>query len=953
MTAIALKAVIGRLGYDDNDLVQRGDNVGTLPPARRHAWIAASKHVGVHAAYFEGRVPLVYFAGLGIPDDAEVEKAIAELHQRTWNESRAQLVVVVLPTEIRILDGTSPPAAGAAPVVASSPDDEILEPFTRSGLLRGRARDVLPSSHRHRSVIVQLREDLRPARATLLAHGLSSAVADQLLARSLFAQYLDARGLFARSMPGVHRRFVELLHQSVEDTYRLFDSLRARFNGDTFVVSDEERAKVRPDHLNVVADLLSGAAGSGQLTLIDRYDFRVIPAEVLGGVYEEFVQAEQHTNAAFYTPGHLVDAALDEAMTPSAELSEARVLDPACGSGLFLARAYERLLDHQEQSAGRELTGAEMADVLAKRVFGCDLMDDALRVAALSCYLVLLDRLPDEAPEDKDNWRFPKLVGTNLRQGDFFNVADSLEGTFEVIASNPPWKKASEAAQRFLTSTDRPGGSKLTLAQAFFWMSLDHLAENGCMALLMPARSLYNQRASERAFQVEALSKTSLDLIVDFSAFRRGLFSDAIAPCALYVVRGAADAARDYVTFAAPKPGPVSLATGRIAIDADQITRIPRRLLRARPDLLRRLIFGDMRDVQLVDRLTLNDPTVASLRHRGDGQNWTIGVGYQARGGDRSDLPLLREIPSIGTGDIRPFTVETSLPVTHEWFHRPRDPALYNGPRVLLGRSLDSMGRLRATFYAQPAAYSESVLALVPPPGGEDEALALCAFLNSRLARYLLLMTASSWGIERPEIKQQDIAALPVAFLNEKGAVATLAGFAQNGLEGEVDGAIARIDTFLEKFYELTPDELAVIEDRLEVRLPAFYDSACPRAYGEPKNDEIESYRRTLERTLQTEIGKETAVRADRASDDIVVGVGLAGASPPEVLEDPLQEFVVPDGTLLIRRPQRTYRRSSVEIRKPAERKQMTAAAALHDSDEIVAEILRAAVRNDRGKSAA
>jgi hypothetical protein len=71
------------------------------------------------------------------------------------------------------------------------------------------------------------------------------------------------------------------------------------------------------------------------------------------------------------------------------------------------------------------------------------------------------------------------------------------------------------------------------------------------------------------------------------------------------------------------------------------------------------------------------------------------------------------------------------------------------------------------------------------------------------------------------------------------------------------------------------------------------------------------------------------------------------------VVEDPLQEFVVPEGTLLIRRPQRIYRRSSVEIRKPAERKQITTAAALHDSDEIVAEILRAAVRNERGKSAA
>jgi len=945
MTAMDLEAVIGRLGYDDDGLVQIGDSDGKLSPARRHAWTAAKKHLGVDAAYFEGRVPLVYFRGLGIPDDIEVERAIAALHQRTWNESRAQLVVVVLPTEIRILDGTSQPAASPAPVVARNLNDEILEPFTRAGLLRGRASDLLPSKRRHRPVVVQMREDLRPARARLLTDGLSAAAADQLLARSLFAQYLDARGLFANG--AFDGRFVDLLNGSVEDTYRLFDSLRERFNGDTFVVTEEERAQVRSGHLHVVADLLSGTAGTGQLTFIDRYDFRVIPAEVLGGVYEEFVQAEQRTNAAFYTPGHLVDAALDEAMPPGAGLGDARVLDPACGSGLFLARAYERLLDDLEGSLGRPLIGAEMADVLAKQVFGCDLMDDALRVAALSCYLVLLDRVGEDRSES--SWRFPKLIDTNLIQGDFFDVADSFEGTFEVIASNPPWKRASEPAERYLTSTDRPGGSVLTLAQAFFWASLDRLDPNGRMALLMPARSLYNQRSTEQAFQIDALSQTGLDLIVDFSAFRRNLFSDAIAPCALYVVRGAVGAARDYVTFAAPKPGPISAATGRIAIDADRITRIPRRLLRARPNLLRRLVFGDMRDVQLVDRLMYGTPTVNDLRGRG----WTIGVGYQVKGGDRNDLPLLREIPSIHTSDIRPFAVETCSPVTYERFHRPRDPALYHGPRVLLGRSVDNRGYLRAAFYAHPASYSEAVLALVPPAGGDDDALALCAFLNSSLARYLLLMTASSWGVERPELKQQDVAVLPVAFLDDEAAVTELAAFAESGRDGDIERVVAEIDAFLTEFYGLTADERAIIEDRLEVRLPAFNDSTSPLAYGEPGRDEVEIYRRTLERTLATEIGEETAVRVCRKRDDVVVGVGLAGTPPPALAEDAFEALVVPDGTLLIRRPKRTYRSSSVEIRKPAERKQMTMAAALHDCDEIVSEILRAAVRDDRGKSAA
>lgn len=947
MTAIDLEAVIDRLGYDDQGLVRRGTGLAGLSAARRHAWTTAHDHVGVHAAYFAGRVPLVYFAGLSVPDDAEVERAIAALHQRTWNQSRAQLLVIVLPTEVRVLDATAAPADRPPRVIAKSLDDDSLKPFTRSSLLRGHVSDMLPDGRRQKPVVLQLREDLRPARALLLDDGLSVAAADQLLARSLFAQYLDARNLLQGSSPD--RRFVDSLNESVEDTYRLFDSLKRRFNGDTFIVTDEEREQVRPKHLHIVASLLSGTAGTGQLTFIDRYDFRVIPAEVLGGVYEEFVRADQRKNAAFYTPGHLVDAALDEAMPPGADIVEARVLDPACGSGLFLARAYERLLDRLEEATGRSLTGAEMADVLAKQVFGCDLMEDALRVAALSCYLVLLDRLVED--HTLDEWRFPKLIGGNLRRGDFFDLAESFDGYYGVIASNPPWKEATDSAKRYLISTRRPAGSKLTLAQAFFWGALDRLAPGGRMALLMPARSLYNQRSTERAFQAEALAETGLDLIIDLSAFRRNLFADAITPCALYVVRGTGGKARDYVTFAAPKPGPVSIATGRITIDADQITPIPRRQLSAQPSLLRRLIFGDMRDVHLVDRLCHGAPSIKSLRARGD-VSWTIGLGYQIRGGHRDDLPLLREIPSIQRGGVQSFSVEVQPPIDAEYFHRPRDPALYDGPRVLLARSLDSQGRLRAAFYDGPASYNETVLGVVPPPGCRDQALALCAFLNSSVARYLLLMTASSWGIERPELKSQDVTALPVAFLNDEKAVTALAGFARMGSEGEIERAVTEADAYFAEIYGLTDDERAVIADRLDVQLPAFLDSLSPVAYGEPSDDEIEGYRCTLERALDAAIEDDAVVQASREGTDVVVDVGFGGEAPVAVADGRFGWLAVPDGTLLIRRPQRIYGRRSVEIRKLAERKHVTAAAALHDCDEIVSEMLRAAVRNESGKSA-
>jgi type I restriction-modification system DNA methylase subunit len=326
------------------------------------------------------------------------------------------------------------------------------------------------ATQREKPVVLQLREDLRPTREKLFKRGLAIDTANQLLARCLFAQYLDARKLLRNELANGHPLFLDCLNESLPDTYALFDRLHARFNGDTFIVTDEEHRAVKPEHLHIVASFLAGSAGGGQLTFIERYDFSVIPAEVLGGVYEEFVAAEQESHAAFYTPGHLVDAALDQAMPMTDSLAQAKVLDPACGSGLFLARAFERLLDQREEALERALTPTEMAEVLANQVFGCDLMEDALRVAALSCYLVLLDRLAEA--DDSDTWQFPQMIGRNLHRGDFFDVGGELDGPYEVVASNPPWKAATDSAAHYLRAKELPAGSKQTLAEAFFWISL-------------------------------------------------------------------------------------------------------------------------------------------------------------------------------------------------------------------------------------------------------------------------------------------------------------------------------------------------------------------------------------------------------------------------------------------------------------------------------------------------
>nr|WP_080931882.1 N-6 DNA methylase [Methanosarcina mazei] len=98
------------------------------------------------------------------------------------------------------------------------------------------------------------------------------------------------------------------------------------------------------------------------------YEFSVFPADILGHVYEQFLgkvirltdshQAKieekpevKKAGGVFYTPTYIVDyivkntvGRLVEGKTPN-EVSELKILDPACGSGSFLIGAYQYLLD--------------------------------------------------------------------------------------------------------------------------------------------------------------------------------------------------------------------------------------------------------------------------------------------------------------------------------------------------------------------------------------------------------------------------------------------------------------------------------------------------------------------------------------------------------------------------------------------------------------------------------
>ena len=218
------------------------------------------------------------------------------------------------------------------------------------------------------------------------------------------------------------------------------------------------------------------------------YEFSVLPVEVLGNAYEQFLGkvirlTEGHhakieekpevrkAGGVYYTPQYIVDyivkntvGKLVEDKTPK-EISGLRILDPACGSGSFLLGAFQYLMDwHLKQyiaeydetgkvstvlpDKGRKkrksdlpaifqgmggewyLTTAEKKRILTNNIFGVDIDANAVEVTKLSLLLKVLENESSETIHSQlKMWHeraLPNLAG-NIKCGNSLIGPDFYE----------------------------------------------------------------------------------------------------------------------------------------------------------------------------------------------------------------------------------------------------------------------------------------------------------------------------------------------------------------------------------------------------------------------------------------------------------------------------------------------------------------------------------------------
>jgi hypothetical protein len=149
---------------------------------------------------------------------------------------------------------------------------------------------------------------------------------------------------------------------------------------DWWLVTDDKRAALKPIQRSALRgyDKEQNGILSRSLRMLNAYAFSQVDVDVWRNVYQSYLPPEERQRlGGFYTPDELVDLVLDLSgyVPEAAGLCERSYIDPACGSGAFVAACLSRLLAHMQRDmpchsgeGGRRVPQWKKAEAILQRV---------------------------------------------------------------------------------------------------------------------------------------------------------------------------------------------------------------------------------------------------------------------------------------------------------------------------------------------------------------------------------------------------------------------------------------------------------------------------------------------------------------------------------------------------------------------------------------------------------
>ncbi len=344
--------------------------------------------------------------------------------------------------------------------------------------------------------------------------------------------------------------------------FKLLSYLSERFNGKIFELTEAEQFLIQnlpKKSLNHLSNFVNAnyKNKNTQLYLWRLYSFQYLPVELICRIYEEFIP---DTAGVVYTPPFLVDLLIDECMPldeyEKFNTGKFKVIDPACGSGLFCVSAYQRLIDwyiineyKQTKKWNKDLKIETLKRILSENIFGVDKQQEAVNIAVFSLTLALLEKLtPKQLWEDLDfedkssnkSKKLKNLKEENIVYDNFFNYLQRADNDFDLVIGNPPFIRQGLSDMKKDYNLEFPKEIPANSAILFLDQSIRLLKHKGLQCLILPSSAiLYNDGAMK--YRKLFFENYTVPQVIDFTHLRETLFKSGkkknkgrVATCAFF-----------------------------------------------------------------------------------------------------------------------------------------------------------------------------------------------------------------------------------------------------------------------------------------------------------------------------------------------------------------------------------------------------------------------------------
>jgi len=300
------------------------------------------------------------------------------------------------------------------------------------------------------------------------------------------------------------------------------------------------------------------------------YNFALLDADILGSIYEQYLghilkktekratltegKIHRKEQGIYYTPTYIVDYIVKNTIGELAkdkkfDMDKIKILDPACGSGSFLIKAFDFLNQHHSRkgtgeqtkidTSGVAATFTKKLELLKNNIYGVDLDPKAVEIAQLNLLLKAAEK-KHRLPTLQNNIKCgnsliddPNIAGQRaFKWEDEFSTI-MKDGGFDVVIGNPPYGASFNTQEKeYFNSRYTYVKSVYESYRLFIELASKLVKDRGYMGLIVPNTWFYLTNAEN--MRKEILSNYSVTKLINLP---QSVFEDATVDTCIIIFR--------------------------------------------------------------------------------------------------------------------------------------------------------------------------------------------------------------------------------------------------------------------------------------------------------------------------------------------------------------------------------------------------------------------------------